>query len=591
MDESTSYLRISAPDRLTLSVCDTSIPAFDAWLGALPRHQLSIAAQQLYTAVTEVNRLLAPAALRFQLLERLSTEIQIVCRQLDVKIIQSTLLDERTAKVKALGERLQTSLAAGYKRVALDCAAAVEDVESLLAASVQRALWMLAGPLLRNAKLYCQAPAGLWKETHSLYRLARQHAQHEIAIADPARPQGTQSVTHAYLALLLFGCARTNQLRPSTIDALLQWLQSNSHLATLQMPEASNGHFQVLLGQDLPPRDATQAATNVSNRLALDTCTLVRSLSKMPDMEPRPGLSKEVVAHLQRSWGQTASRSFNRVPGRGTVKVCIGMASVHTLLAAGMPFDEQLQSSTRGRTARFRLDNEVDVWSKAVIEAAPTDWLGLPSQEVQYRNIAAAEPAPRDSIDFHQPEIVNHSPGGYCLRLTGPAPAALQVGELLAIEDQQQGWSVAAVRWLNRRTMDTHIGIELIAPNARPCGLRMVLKIGQQSDFVRGLLLPEVKALSRPAMLIAPRLPFHEGCKITINIQGEEHRALLARQHDATGSFNRFVYQWLEAPRVDSEGTGSESASGMERGISTSPTRLPYSTPIMDDATRGVFRV
>jgi hypothetical protein len=69
------------------------------------------------------------------------------------------------------------------------------------------------------------------------------------------------------------------------------------------------------------------------------------------------------------------------------------------------------------------------------------------------------------------------------------------------------------------------MGIELVAPHAQPCGLQLVRSRDDHSQYLRGLLLPEISAIDLPATLLAPRLPFQEGSKVLINTQGEEHRA------------------------------------------------------------------
>ncbi|MOA46489.1 hypothetical protein D3C78_1690110 [compost metagenome] len=69
------------------------------------------------------------------------------------------------------------------------------------------------------------------------------------------------------------------------------------------------------------------------------------------------------------------------------------------------------------------------------------------------------------------------------------------------------------------------------------------------SQYLRGLLLPEISAIDLPATLLAPRLPFQEGSKVMINTQGEEHRAGLDRRVASTHSFNQFAYRSLEAAK------------------------------------------
>jgi hypothetical protein len=129
-------------------------------------------------------------------------------------------------------------------------------------------------------------------------------------------------------------------------------------------------------------------------------------------------------------------------------------------------------------------------------------------------------------------------------------PSQLQAGELLGIQDSpEQAWSVGVVRWIRQvRGGGTQMGVELIAPQAQPCGLQLVRKSDQSSQYLRALLLPEIAAISRAASLITPRLPFQEGNKVQINLNGNELKALLSHRLTSTGSFSQFEYRTLEVP-------------------------------------------
>ena len=160
-----------------------------------------------------------------------------------------------------------------------------------------------------------------------------------------------------------------------------------------------------------------------------------------------------------------------------------------------------------------------------------------------------------------------HSPGGYCLSWPKDVPSQLQAGELLGIQDTPaQGWSISVVRWIRQvRAGGTQMGIELIAPQAKPCGALLLRKDEQNSQYLRALLLPAIAAISRPATLITPRLPFQEGSKIQINLHGEEHKAVLTHRQTSTASFNQFEYRTLERA-VPQNGKSSTPPGGHSQG-------------------------
>src|SRR5690606_31221621 len=92
----------------------------------------------------------------------------------------------------------------------------------------------------------------------------------------------------------------------------------------------------------------------------------------------------------------------------------------------------------------------------------------------------------------------------------------------------------------------TQMGIELIAPSAQPCGLKLLRKGDPSSQFLRALQLPAIEAISQPANLITPRLPFQQGNKVLININGVESKAVLGRRYSASGSFNQFEFHLID---------------------------------------------
>ena len=235
------------------------------------------------------------------------------------------------------------------------------------------------------------------------------------------------------------------------------------------------------------------------------------------------------------------------------------MSSLHYHLAGKRPFNEVLQLPETTNAAVFKPDTGApDVWSNAFDAQKTNLWEnGLPFEEIQYnapaKGAVAAEPSSAESYPTYEVAIVNISPGGYCLSWPKEVPSQLQAGELLGVQGlPKQGWSIAVVRWIRQvRGGGTQMGIELIAPHAQACGLQLVRKAEQNSQYLRALLLPEISAISRPASLITARLPFQEGNKVSINLNGSEHRAVLSRRQASTGSFNQFEYRSVEQTSSD----------------------------------------
>lgn len=576
MDKQSSHLllRVPAPSKQSLSFCDATPRDLKRWIGALPKANIGETARQLYQALVELNQLLTPSDNRLQLLELLRPEVYFVCKHLERHFLnQAIVLDERPRKVANLCQALQNHLAVGYKLIIARVAdQGNRERNQLLAVALQRATHSLCSPLIRASQLYCPVPEGLWLELHQLYQIARKQALHKIAIRDPlARHTQGLSTEQNYLVALLLGCARCNQMRQNNIARLAEVLEPWSALINLQAGDAASSLFAVAPQLDGPPRYTSLfQESELHNALGIDPHPLVDAIKEylLLPAENRTqarlfvpeGFSPDMLQHLAAAWGDISERTFQRTQGQGALTLCIGMTALHFFLANRRPFNEVLKLPAETGAAVFKPDTGApDIWSNAFDAQKTNAWEnGMPFEEIEYsRPVAQQDTSPAGSGSENYPTfalpIVNHSPGGYCLSWPKDVPSQLQAGELLGVQDvPEQGWSVAVVRWIRQvRGGGTQMGIELIAPHAQSCGLQLVRKAEQNSQFLRALLLPEISAISRPASLITPRLPFQEGNKVLINTNGTERRAVLSRRQTSTGSFNQFEYRSVEQSATD----------------------------------------
>jgi hypothetical protein len=574
MEKQSSHLllRVPTPSQQSLTFCDASPKDLKRWIAGLPKANIGETARQLYQCLVELNQLVTPVENRLQLLELLRPEIYFVCQHLERHFLnQAIVLDERPRKVANLCQALQNHLAIGYKLIIAQVVPRYsKDRSQLLAACLQRAIHALCGPLIRASQLYCPVPEGLWLELHQLYQIARDHDLQKIGVRDGlARHTQTLSVEQSYLVGLLLGCARANQMRQSGIARLAEVLEPWSQLVKLQAADLPSTLFAVAPQLDGPPRYKTLFSASEQQRLlGIDPTPLVDTIkaylalapekrSQSPLLVPE-GVSTDLLQHLSSAWGDISERTFQRIPGQGALTLCLGMSAVHYFLAGKRAFAEVLKSPKTVTLATFKpVTGGPDVWSNA-FDAQPTqDWEnGLPFEEIQYQPVHGEEgshnnASAEESFPTFALQIVNHSPGGYCLAWPKEVPQQLQAGELLGVQDSpEQGWSVGVVRWIRQvRGGGTQMGIELVAPHAQPCGLQLVRKAAEQSShYLRALLLPEISAISRPATLVTPRLPFQEGSKVQINLNGKEHKAVLGLRQTSTGSFSQFEYRSVEQP-------------------------------------------
>lgn len=568
MDLHASYalLRIAPPDLPTLSCCTPQPAALRAWLGELPKANLGETARRLYSALLELNRLRTPAANRLQLLELVQPEVRFVCIQLQQHLrSQVVILDARRQQIATLCQTLHQQLARAAKLTASEALQLppTDSSRQLAARALLLALQSLYQLLCQSSWLYTAPCQGLWLELHQLYRaacsrqlerLALQHAGHGTA----------QTVEQYYLASLLLGSARCNQLRQPAILVLGQNLPSWSRLARLQDSRLPGSLFAFAPSTDSPPRYTSLLQQEAPAQLqGLDPHSLVDALreylllgreqrvhARLPVLH---GVGDELLQHLCTAWSAPAERAFNRIPGTGGISACVGIRVLHYHLAGQRSFAECLQLPEHEVSVDFqRRLREQDPWSRAFDAARHGEPLHKPRERIDYRQGRAegeAPPAEREEYPLHQLQVVNHSPGGYCLAWDDSPPEQLQTGDLIGLQHPgERGWNIALIRWIRQpHGSGLQLGVELLAPRAQPCGLRLLQRSDQHAHYLRGLLLAAIPTLGRPAMLIAPHLPFQQGQKVQLNLDGREQSILLTQRHTLSANFNQFEYRPLEA--------------------------------------------
>ena len=570
-----SPLRTPTPEQSELSFCKPSVREVKTWIQNLPKANIGETARLLYQALNELNNFKTNAENRIQLLELLRPEVFFVNAQLERHFLNNAvMLDDRAKKVANLCQSLQSHLSMGYKLVIADI---FQQRSPILALALQRTLHSLSASLVRAHQLYYPAPANLWFELHQSYLLARTHNLHTIAVRDSLlNSVKEQSVEAAYSCALLLSCSRINQMRQSDITILSQVLPSWCHLAAIQNANLTSSLFVINLQSDSPPHyKALMNSIEGQTILGFDTHNLASALIQHQQTKQASSLQipvnmpSSLIAQLCSAWGNIAKRDFQRTASQGSLELCLGMSAVHYYLSDQNPFEQTLRSQ-QPVTAKYTTDNSPpDVWANTVDTNIMSSLDPLQSELIEYEPLEKKDDSYTENnsatIETNSPlyptytfDIINTSPGGYCLAISNNIPAPLQAGELIALrEDPSKSWITAVIRWLRQVNPNTtQIGVELIAANAQPCGLQLLRSSGQASSFLRALLVPEISALSRPARVIALRVPFQEGHKVVINQSGKEMKATLSTRSIHTGSISQFEYRLsLATPAVDQYST------------------------------------
>jgi len=569
-------LNIPEQDLTRLTFCDANVRSLQAWVDGLPMTNIGETSKRLYHAIIELNRLHLTPQVRYQLLELLRPSIYFICRALGKHYLQQpVVMPEKPLKIANLAQALQSHLAAGYK-IAIAQSLDLSNNEKhrkLLAFCTHRAISDLGRTILRAYQLYRPTPANTWTEIHQLFLLAERRELLDYYVIDnPNSKLDRSTIEHAYLRICLLGTAKPNQIRQQELikayDALELWVDEVKVCA----PTDKHALFVTLLNEDAPPiyRIKAGSASKELQR-GIETQHLVDLLNRQSSapegstelfIQIPHELSPNLLQHLTISWGRMTERGFARAPSQGALELLVGLASIHFHLAGERSLQEQLGQDVetvvlgggennpflQGKMTSNSVGNGTDAWSTAFDagggQMPSLGDVGMDSINFVSNQLADEE---RDRIRKHQAPIhtidtLDTSPGGYCLRWTSDVPLKAQSGEIIALrENQHQGWSIAVVRWIRHiNQKGTMMGVELLAPSASPCAIRLIQKNGSMSEYLHALLLPELAAIGKPMSIIAPRLPFKVGHKVMINLAGKASQYQLNKRLTTTASFNQF---------------------------------------------------
>lgn len=587
--------RLPAQDLTRLSLVSHQPKKLKDWVAALPMINVGETSRQVFQTLQEINRLHLDPAARFELLELLRPTVHSLSTALAKHYLnQSVMLPDRATKVATLAQAMQSHLANGYKLVVvaglerLDHHKRDVELSKLCAQAIHRSITELTGNLLRSTQLYLNTPPRLWLELHSLYLLA---VSHQLAtamrVADPVSQRQVEksSIEDVYKRSLLLATCKPNKLRQSEIAQICQLGEIWAPLVELK--EFGSGELFVFdLSRDAPPTYRTLAqASEAAHVRAIDPGALVERLSELrqiaqttaPKGHGESALTLGLLTHLIQAWGELSERTFSRVAHDGTLKACLGLTATHYFLSGGQDFDIMMQ----GAQAKFIIadDDNPFLRTKPITVHRPDDrsgkdvWslaFGSADVEAKERELALKLQTPESSnvnrYETHDCQIVNVSPGGYCIEWAGEVPASVRAGEILGLHEENQaqaGWSIGVIRWVKQLPgHGAQLGIEVLAPKAKPCGARVIKKTGDATEYMRTLLLPELKAIGRPATLITPALTFRSGYKVVLNLDGEEIKAHLMQQVSATPSFCQFEFQLMRRPTETEEDVTGTATTG-----------------------------
>lgn len=417
-------------------------------------------------------------------------------------------------------EQLWQEFAFGYKFALVDLQSKILNLNSskTTALVTQRAIHACKEIALIHHLTYASTPTALWGELHQLYYCALQQSAEELPVAEHYTSANTSSVNLIYTQVLLLNLANPQHLANQDIlkvDAYLGNIAHQAELRPLGFIENPTGVFLVSLNDNRPPTAfvKNKSIPDGSTDILLITINLARQIHQhikllqegiVPDDNSMPKNATEshfedLLAYLIKQYGRTPQRLFSRTKKSDGVELSIGINTTHHLInEIDSHFSNRQSISGLGTNGTYK----------------PSRW-----------------------------QVLNVSAGGYALRKFNSSQATAQIGDVVAMKNNNtKTWEIAVLRWANVNELkQLDIGLQLISPGA----LAVSVRADNSALESAALLLPELPALKQAAsIIIAVGL-----CKIGSTLELHHNNTLssvqITKLVERTASFERFQYSLI----------------------------------------------
>lgn len=528
------------PEHASAWVVETTPEATRKWIAGLPLTDSAFTAQQIYQALFTLNRMALDPIERLALMELYRAPVTAASNGLQSYFAHFSLpLRPRQKQLADFLVQLHMEMAYGYKHVVgagLGQRRPWEGKTLLLA--IERAIHYLGEVLLHAYQVYMPFPAGVWKETHGLYRYAEEHARQQLPV------DGDATIARTYMRVLMLGLCSPYQLLQNECQQVNAFLARWAHKAELTpgvegvepvghfLLDLDADHAAVPFPRDVPLRNAPGLRAVNAIELARVAHDFIAQLLK--DVSPQQlelGFDclgsgcVDTLKRMLRFWGVAGRRHFSRRRLHKSLSLCVGLNAIHFFIDGQRPF-------TSPHTPAVAPQREAVAPGRAQLDA----------EVVSARADDAAVSGEIFRVDSRW-QVRDESASGLALARVGDVGLPMRVGDLLGIQSPDTNqWRIGAVRWVKSPdTQRVELGVEMLAPSAQPLAVRPAGVM--DAPYSRALLLPPIEVLRQPATLLVPRGAWSPGQDI--DLAEGEHAVRHVRILDIverTGAFSQIVF-------------------------------------------------
>ena len=545
------------------------------WVGSLPIANTGDTSKRLYQMLLECNKSKLGDDDRYKIMMQLHPVIHMILKTLSKSFTGHTLnLTNRQRKISALVQALHTEMAVGFKNIIEHRSESINILnKKMMLTSLYLTLDYLSLTIVRCYQIYTVVPDRIWQEINTLYRFAVEKELHDKKC--PIEGYNVENSIHdLFIRICLLSISNPYQLRQQEIETLFKSMPVYTQLCeldTFYKEHTKNTCYVIDLNSGFPPTHQNFLPNQTSlNALSLNLDSAIEQLQKELENNKRAnpnlsihGLSIRLIRHLLKNWAQLTERSASRTSSGGKIHVTVGLAATYQYLCDP---EEEVSHEKKGNGTLLHATVEPiaeddplvnpllntpdsdDVWDKYYQSKDKRD----PDREPFGKRLPELDSEPQELLEA---EIINMSPGGYCLHLVEQPPANTHIGEIIGLleidGDGSEHWHIGVIRWLKRQSQVPGIqfGIQLIAPSAKA----VITETSSATALTKvheSLLLPELAGIGQAATVITPGSAFKQNQEIKI-INGERvYDVKLTKIAASSQSFKQYYFERSDNPQL-----------------------------------------
>jgi len=316
-----------------------------AWIGQLPMTNIGATAREVFSAITEMNRLQMPPITRIKAIEVLRPTVRYIVNNLEKHYIGVPFpLSEKAGKVAHLCQKLDSEMAITYKIVIehLLHDKGIKFDKKLMVVAIHRCAIYLGRVIYQCALVYEPTPRNTWKEMHRIYLFSEKHTLHQVPVKDDESEDAQpHALEESYKRLLLLALIDPHHLRQTeTQEACKVFEQCAVKTQLVEVTEISKNaqKFFLNLWADGPP-SAQLPEGNLQLTRGVDVRGVLQALKSSLDEVSQSKQTlmnsqarKELLTRIIKQLTDSKARSFPRTTANYTFKTTLNLSQTHDYL-------------------------------------------------------------------------------------------------------------------------------------------------------------------------------------------------------------------------------------------------------------------